>query len=135
MAFKKLTSKLIPAHSMGKKGGKDDNNLPLLHTVEGFLTGVKTLPAKRKDRKDTFIYHFTRKTGERVDVWGCGYANSVCLAEKNVGKLSPEVKDKYVRFDFEGMGKAKKGENAPRIVVVSVDDSQKMPKGLGRLKF
>lgn len=126
MAFTKLTGKMSKAFSMGNKKVE-------LKTVEGFLLGVKIIDAKKKGQKASVLYKFTGKKGERTDVWGGAMINSVCLTDSQ--KLSKDVAGRYVQFNFVGMLPAKKGQNAGRNVEVGVDNSVKMPKGLGRIKF
>lgn len=124
MAFKKLVGR-TSGLNMGNKKGE-------VKSVEGFLVGIKVIDAKKKGWKDSLLYKFVKSKGERFEVWGGGYINSVCADGQ---KLSAEVKDKYVRFEFKGYDKAEKGQKPGRIIEVSVDDAKKMPKDIGRIQF
>ena len=86
-------------------------------SITGVMTGVKQVhfPEEKKGKKvtrearDVNIYTIRTKDGD-VNVWQS--AGLKALAEVKKGKQV------YIRFD--GMGKAKPGQSAPRLYTVAV---------------
>jgi hypothetical protein len=91
-------------------------------SCEGFLLGAKYGVAAKGKNKGSNLYQFQDEKGNRFDVWGNASINNT-LCES--GKVDPSLAHKFIVIKFMRMGTAKKGQSAPRICDVFVDDDKK----------
>lgn len=124
MALRKLNAQ-IEAFSMGNKKGETK-------TVSGYLIGAKyevgkTVKKGKVVKKGNTIFHFVDKKNTRFDVWGnASIINALCIDDK----LNPSIGNQFTRIDFVKIGKAKPGQNAPKICDVFTDDADKLKRGI-----
>lgn len=83
-------------------------------TLEGSFGAIKTVPLKQGSKTvDRRCVEFTANDGERYTVWeSAGLKTMFEEVEPGTGV--------YIHFD--GYGEAKKGQNAPKLFTVGVDD-------------
>lgn len=107
MAFKKKVS--LEAESTIRLGGRDNNGKPNPTSIEGYYLGSRAVEG---DMGTSYLHVFQTKNGN-VGVWGKTKLNSL---------LTSDLVGMMVQATFTGMGKAKKGRNAPYNYEVQYDE-------------
>jgi len=107
-----------------------------LKQVTGYLMGFEFTRAKMKgkkvDRRSSLIWRLqNKKTGELVNIWGCGAINNMLIdgeipesiSLKNAGKIkiAEGYQGSLVRFTFKGLEKIKGRPQPMKKVDIEVD--------------
>lgn len=98
--------------------------------VIGYLTGFKTVKAKKKGDKDWFILQIRETSGNAIELQSNGFINNVVMDfDGKRPELKPEFKGFLCRFTAEGLqskAETPKGRSPGMKTTVEVDPEKRL---------